>query len=153
MLILLPREKGGLKRLEAGLSVENLARWGSVLREEQVEVYLPRFKMTRTFRLDETLSAMGMADAFVPEKADFSGVDGRPGWLYIGAVLHQTYVDVNEEGTEAAAATPVMSKPTAAEGEPRVFRADHPFLFAIREPRGGALLFLGRVTDPTKTGN
>jgi serpin B len=79
-------------------------------------------------------------------------MDGRPGWLYLGAVLHKTYVDVNEEGTEAAAATLAMAKPTAAPGQPPVFRADHPFLFAICETRSGTLLFLGRLTDPTKTG-
>lgn len=152
MLILLPREKDGLKHLEHSLSVENLARWRNALREEQVEVFLPRFRMTCTFRLDKALSAMGMADAFIESKADFSGMDGRPGWLYLGAVLHKTYVDVNEEGTEAAAATLAMAKPTAAPGQPPVFRADHPFLFAICETRSGTLLFLGRLTDPTKTG-
>jgi serpin B len=123
MLILLPRDKDGLTQLENSLSAENLMRWRSALREELVQVYLPRFGMTSTFRLDRTLSAMGMADAFIAGKADFSGMDGRPGWLYIGAVLHKTYVKVNEEGTEAAAATPAMSMPTAAPGQPPVFRA------------------------------
>jgi serpin B len=150
MLILLPREKDGLKRLEQSLSVENLARWRNALREKEVEVFLPRFRMTCAFRLDKALSAMGMADAFSASKADFSGMDGRPGWLYLGAVLHKTYVDVNEEGTEAAAATG-MDAPMAAE-QPPVFRADHPFLFAICETRSGTPLFLGRLTDPTKPG-
>jgi serpin B len=94
---------------------------------------------------------MGMADAFIASKADFSGVDGRPGWLYLGAVLHKTYVDVNEAGTEAAAAAG-MAAPMAAPGQPPVFRADHPFMFAICEARSGTPLFLGRLTDPTKTG-
>jgi serpin B len=152
MLILLPREKDGLKQLEHSLSVENLARWRNALREQEVEVYLPRFRTTCTFRLDQTLSAMGMADAFDANKADFSGMDGRPGWLCLGAVLHKTYVDVSEEGTEAAAATPVMAQPTAAEGQPPVFRADHPFLFAICEAQNGTVLFFGRLADPTMTG-
>jgi len=151
MLILLPREKDGLKRLENSLSVENLARWRNALREEEVEVFLPRFRTTCAFRLDKALSAMGMADAFIASKADFSGMDGRPGWLYLGAVLHKTYVDVNEAGTEAAAGT-AMAAPTAAPGQPPVFRADHPFWFAICETRGGTPLFLGRLTNPTKTG-
>jgi len=152
LLILLPREKNGLKHLEQNLSVENLGRWRTSLREETVEVQLPRFRMTCSFRLDKALSAMGMADAFNVSKADFSGMDGRPGWLYLGAVLHKTYVNVNEEGTEAAAATPVMAKPTAAPGQPPVFRADHPFWFAICDTQSGTLLFLGRLTDPTKEG-
>jgi serpin B len=150
MLILLPREKDGLKRLEERFSVENLARWRSTLKEGLVEVLLPKFRMTCAFRLDQALAALGMVDAFKPGTADFSGMDGRPGWLYIGAVLHKTYIDVNEAGTEAAAATPVIVAPTAAPGRPPVFRADHPFLFAISETRSGTLLFLGRVTDPTK---
>jgi serpin B len=152
MLILLPRDKDGLTQLENSLSAENLMRWRNALREELVQVYLPRFGMTSTFRLDRALSAMGMADAFIAGKADFSGMDGRPGWLYIGAVLHKTYVKVNEEGTEAAAATPAMSMPTAAPGQPPVFRADHPFLFAIYETRSGTLLFLGRLAEPAKVG-
>jgi serpin B len=145
MLILLPREKDGLERLEDGLSVENLARWRSALREEEVEVSLPRFGMTCAFRLDKALSARGMADAFSLSKADFSGMDGRPGWLYIGAVLHKTYVEVNEEGTEAAAASAVMSKPTAAPGQPPVFRADHPFVFAICETRKVSCAWSNRI--------
>ncbi len=153
MLILLPRQKDGLKHLEQSLSVTNIARWRNALREEEVEVFFPRFEMTCTFRLDKTLATMGMADAFDPSKADFSGMDGRPGWLYISAVLHKTYVDVNEEGMEAAAATAVLSAPTAAPGQPPVFRADHPFLFAICDTKNGALIFFGRLMDPTKTGD
>jgi len=151
MLILLPRQKDGLKGLERSLSMENLAHWRSALRGTTVEVFVPRFTMTCAFRLDQALSALGMADAFSASKADFSGMDGRRGWLYLGAVLHQAFVRVNEEGTEAAAATAVAA-PRAAPGQPPVFRADHPFLFAISEARSETLLFLGRVTDPTKPG-
>ncbi len=152
MLILLPRQKEGLKHLEQNLSVDNIARWRNALRMEEVEVLLPKFRMTCTFRLDKTLATMGMVDAFIPSKADFSGMDGRPRWLYISAVLHKTYVDVDEEGTEAAAATAALSAPTAAPGQPPVFRADHPFLFAICDTKNGTLLFLGRLMDPNKTG-
>jgi serpin B len=152
LLILLPRAKDGLKRLEDASSARDLERWRSTLREGLVEILLPKFRMTCAFRLDQALSALGMVDAFSMSKANLSGMDGRPGWLYIGAVLHKTYIDVNEAGTEAAAATPVIVAPTAAPGRPPVFRADHPFLFAISESRSGALLFLGRVTDPTKPG-
>lgn len=151
MLILLPREKNGLPELERRLSVENLSRWESALTPREIDVSLPKFKITSTIRLDKILSAMGMVDAFIPNKADFSGMDGKPGWLFIGAVLHRSYVDVNEEGTEAAAAT-VLEGPLAAPipKSPLVFRADHPFLFLIRENKSGALLFLGKVVDPTR---
>ncbi len=90
-----------------------------------------------------------MRQAFDPEKADFSGMNGGKESLYIWAVVHKAFVDVNEEGTEAAAATGVIMK-TKAEPVQRVFRADHPFLFLIRDARHGSVLFLGRVTDPTK---
>jgi serpin B len=153
MLILLPRRKDGLKRLEDSLSAKKLDQWRNSLRAGQVEVFLPKFRVTSAFRLDRALAAMGMTDAFIPGKADFSGMDGRPGWLFIGAVLHKAYIEVNEEGTEAAASTPVILAPTAAPGQPHVFRADHPFLFVICETRSGTPLFLGRVTDPTQTGD
>jgi serpin B len=153
MLILLPREKDGLPELERKFSVENLSRWENALTWKEIDVALPKFKITSTFRLDKILSAMGMVDAFIPAKADFSGMDGKPGWLFIGAVLHQAYVDVHEEGTEAAAATAVVAPMMAApSGFPLVFRVDHPFLFLIRENKSGTLLFLGKVIDPTRAG-
>jgi serpin B len=89
-------------------------------------------------------------DAFDPERADFSGMDGRAHWLYISAALHKAYIDVNEKGTEAAAATAVAVKRMAVriEEPPREFRADHPFLFLIRDATSGSILFMGRVSEP-----
>lgn len=95
---------------------------------------------------------MGMVDAFNSSKADFAGMDGRPDWLFIGAVIHKAFVDVNEEGTEAAAATAVTMMARGTSAPPPVFRADHPFVFLIQESQTGSILFMGRVTDPTKTG-
>jgi len=92
---------------------------------------------------------MGMADAFDPAKADFSGMTGTKD-LFISAVVHKAFVDVNEEGTEAAAATAVVARMTAVAEPPPEFRADHPFLFLIRDTKTGAILFLGRILDPTK---
>lgn len=153
MLILLPREKNGLPELERRLSAKSLSRWESALTRKEIDVSLPKFKITSTIRLDNILSAMGMVDAFIPTRADFSGMDGKPGWLFIGAVLHQAYVDVNEEGTEAAAATAIDApKAEPSSGSLLVFRADHPFLFLIREKKSGAMLFLGKVVNPTKAG-
>jgi serpin B len=93
---------------------------------------------------------MGLNDAFDPSRADFSGMDGRAHWLYLSAVLHKAYVEVNEQGTEAAAATAVVIGVTSAIRKelPRDFRADHPFLFLIRDRTTASILFAGRVTTP-----
>jgi serpin B len=108
--------------------------------------------MTRQFELQETLGAMGMAQAFGAQ-ADFSGMTGSRDFA-ISAVIHKAFVDVNEEGTEAAAATAVVMMEMAERRPPQpppiVFRADHPFVFLIRDNRSGGILFMGRVTDPTK---
>jgi len=151
MIVLLPKEKDGLPQLEKQLTAANLRMWTSSPRKRKVKVFLPRFKMTSQFSLSKTLAAMGMRDAFNPDKADFSGMDGRPNWLYIGAVLHKAFVDVNEEGTEAAAATAVVMKIRMVLDQP-TFRADHPFIFLIRENTTGSILFLGRVMDPSQKG-
>jgi serpin B len=152
MMVLLPKEVDGLEQLGADLSAENLEQWKSRLEKRDVLVFLPKFKMTSMFRLDRTLMSMGMVDAFNPSKADFAGMDGRPDWLYIGAVIHKAFVDVNEEGTEAAAATAVVMKERGMLASPPVFRADHPFIFMIQDNGTGSILFIGKVTDPRTTG-
>jgi len=96
----------------------------------------------------EVLGTMGVTDASDMNRADFSGMDGRKLWLYISAVLHQAFVRVDEEGSEAAAATAVMVTLGARPTRSAVFRADRPFLFFIREKETGSVLFLGRVVDP-----
>jgi len=151
MIILLPRNRDGLGQLEKSLNAVSLSAWTSKMEEERVAVALPKFKITSAFGLAETLQAMGMRDAFDSRKADFSGMDGRPHWLYISAVLHKAYVDVNEKGTEAAAATAVAITAGAAPHAPpppKQFRADHPFIFVIRDSSTGSILFLGRVVQP-----
>jgi len=152
MLVLLPRKVDGLGNLEARLTEENLAAWTANLESKKVQVFLPKFKSTSEFSLAETLKSLGMTDAFIYGQADFSGMDGRKD-LFIGAVVHKAFVEVNEEGTEAAAATAVLMGFGGAPTNPRpipVVRADHPFLFLIRDNRSGSVLFLGRVMDPTK---
>jgi serpin B len=149
MLVLLPRSRDGLAELENGLTLENLQGWARTIWPRQVQVTLPRFKITSQFRLAATLAAMGMPDAFNRDKANFSGMDGRELWLFILAVLHKAFVDVNEEGTEAAAATAVAMRARSAPAPPAVFRADHPFLFLIVDHRTGSILFFGRLLDPT----
>ena len=152
MLILLPKRIEGIDKLEESLSIENLNLWRSNLQEQKVIVFLPRF--TTNFKLDlcETLKAMGMIDAFIFGQANFTGMDGRPNWLFISRVIHQAYINVNEEGTEAAAATAVVMGIGGFAGLPPVFRADHPFIFLIQENKTGSIFFIGRVIDPTKTG-
>ena len=150
MLILLPRQTAGLAALEQSLTLDNLRTWTSRLRKREVRVFLPKFKLTSQFNLAETLQEMGMTLAFTPQ-ADFSRMASVED-LMLSEVVHKAFVDVNEEGTEAAAATAVVATPAAAPfgdpEEPVVFRADHPFVFLIRDNRSGAVLFLGRVTDP-----
>ncbi|HOX08942.1 MAG TPA: serpin family protein [Planctomycetota bacterium] len=148
MLVLLPDRDDGLAELEKRLTPELLA--GLKLARTDPVVQLPRFALTCDFRLDEQLRALGMADAFAAGKADFSGLDGvkppSPGALFIAAVLHKAFVEVNEKGTEAGAATAVL---VAKNGHaPPAFTADHPFLFLVRDRETGTILFLGRVTDP-----
>jgi serpin B len=150
MIVLLPREVDGLDHLDRELTAQNLASWTAKLRNQKVEVFLPEFKITCEFSLKQTLTTLGMPDAFNPSLADFSGMDGKKD-LFIGKVIHKAFVDVNEEGTEAAAATAVLMQfrgmPTHATPVP-VIRADHPFPFLIRDNRDGSILFMGRVTDP-----
>jgi serpin B len=150
MVVLLPKQADGLPELEKAITVDKLASLLSKLSAREVVAYLPRFKMETSFALNSTLQAMGMKRAFSRE-ADFSGISSAES-LYISAVLHKAYVDVNEEGTEAAAATGIVMKAMAAR-RPQpvpVFRADHPFLFLIRDTRTGSILFMGRLTNPTK---
>ena len=100
--------------------------------------------------MGDTLKALGMNTAFDPKTADFSGMTGGRD-LFISAVIHKAFVDVNEEGTEAAAATGIIMAPTSAAPdptEPPVFKADHPFVFMIRDNRNGSILFMGRIKNP-----
>ena len=147
MVVLLPRKVDGLTQLEADLNVENLHMWLSHFRKREVSVFLPKFKMTSQFRLSETLASMGMPDAF-GGNADFSGINGKRD-LFISAVIHKAFVDVTEEGTEAAAATAgVISLTSAPSKPPPTFRADHPFLFLIHDNRSGSIIFIGRIVNP-----
>ncbi|WP_435021756.1 serpin family protein [Tundrisphaera sp. TA3] len=150
MDILLPDAIDGLPAIEAKLTPDNLTRWLGGLKSRRVELSLPRFTMKTKAELSKPLAALGMIRAFNPEAADFSGIATEEE-LSISAVIHQAFVAVDEEGTEAAAATAVVMRATAAmqpPTPPAIFRADHPFLFLIRDVRSGAILFLGRVANP-----
>jgi serpin B len=148
MVVLLPRKPDALAGLEKSLSPKALGDWLGAMADRNVDTSLPKFTFTSHFSLGKTLQAMGMEEAF-SSKADFSGINTDPG-VRISDVIHQAFVDVNEEGTEAAAATGVafstMSMPV--EEQKVVFRADHPFLFLIRDNASGTILFFGRVVNP-----
>ena len=149
MTILLPRRADGIAELERSLTAARLAEWLGGLAPMEVAVSLPRFTLTSEFSLADTLSDMGMQRAF-GDGADFSGMSDAE-QLALTAVVHKAWVDVNEEGTEAAAATGGVVSVTSVQQVP-VFRADHPFLFLIRDARTGYVLFAGRVANPGEGG-
>lgn len=157
MIILLPSsdprwgndDQITLADVEEKLTSENLRTWLAELdraSDRKISVSLPRFTTTQSFNLSDQLKSMGMASAFSQETADFSGMDGTR-LLYISDVLHKAFVEVNEEGTEAAAASAVL---VMARSMPERFVVDHPFIFLIRDNGSGAILFIGRIINPTK---
>jgi serpin B len=148
MIVILPRELEGLPDLEAKLSADGLESWISALHhEDEVEVSLPKFSFTSQTGLKDVLSGMGMPLAFTND-ANFSGICSSKKQK-LSDVIHQALVDVNEEGTEAAAATgTIFSNAPGPVPQTVVFRADHPFLFLIQDNRTGAVIFLGRLVQP-----
>jgi serpin B len=146
MLVLLPRKGIELEKVEQILTSENLRAWRSSMEDTGVRVFLPKFKTLTRFELNDSLIALGMKDAFDEDLADFSGIPGKKD-LYISKVIHKAFVDVNEEGTEAAASTAVVMSTKSMRIEP-IFRADHPFIFAILDKQSGSILFLGRLMNP-----
>jgi serpin B len=155
MLVLLPRELDGLKSLEDQLSISSLNDWKSKMKQNEVVIFLPKFKNLSSFELKDTLVAMGMSDLFSPRNADLSGMaafdPNNP--LFLSEAIHKAFVEVGEEGTEAAAATAilgrVMGHKSDSEKKPPIFRADHPFIFLIQENVTGSIVFLGRVSEPS----
>jgi len=148
MVVFLPTNPDGLSQLEVSLTPQQLNQVAANSFGQQVELYLPRFSLETTANLIPDLQSLGMNNAFVRYVADFSGMDGTND-LYISVVAHKAFVDVDETGTVAAAATGVgVVHVTIAPPPPVVFRADHPFLFLIREVSSGSILFMGRVVAP-----
>jgi serpin B len=168
MLILLPRidisdpilqrrsemegfepQQSDLNQLESILTEEKLQDWRNKLKPETVFIYMPKYKFETSYSLSDYLKSMGMNLPFRPGAADFSGMDGTD-WLYIDKVLHKAYIDVYEEGTDAAATTMISIGMRAAMPRYVEFRADHPFIFIIQETDTGNILFMGRVNNPTQ---
>ncbi|XP_052473835.1 leukocyte elastase inhibitor [Carassius gibelio] len=153
MLIILPNEiqdqTTGLQKLEKALTYEKLMEWTkpSKMRQQEVEVSLPRFKMEESYDLKSLLISMGMEDVFDPQKVNLSGMSPNND-LVVSKVIHKAFVEVNEEGTEAAAATGVIIIRLSLPLNPKTFTADHPFLFFIRHNPSNSILFYGRFDSP-----
>nr|AAH64292.1 Serpin peptidase inhibitor, clade B (ovalbumin), member 1, like 4 [Danio rerio] len=148
MLIILPDEiedaTTGLQKLEKALTYEKLMQWTKVMRQQEVQVSLPKFKTEQTYDMKSLLVSMGMEDVFDPLKVNLTGMSSSND-LVLSKVVHKAFVEVNEEGTEAAAATgAVVSIRTLAQ----IFNADHPFLFFIRHNPTNTILFYGRFCSP-----
>ena len=150
MLIILPKENN-LAQIENSFSVEKLEDWKDDMQTEKVRVTLPKFKFETKYLMAEDLIEMGMPTAFKYPDADFTGMSPTDE-LFISQVIHQTFIEVAEYGTEAAAATAVIMEEGAApeQEQPKIFRADHPFMFIIQQKDSGNILFMGRMSDPSK---
>lgn len=147
MLIILPDE-GNYAAFEDGLSAEVLSNIIGEMSYDEVNLTLPKFTFDTSLSMNDTLISLGMIDAFDAQAADFSGIDGERD-LVITDVVHKAFIDVNEKGTEAAAATGIVVGVTAFKEE-NIVTVDRPFLFAIYDKVTGSILFFGRVTDPSK---
>jgi len=148
MQVLLPAKRHGLSHLEEKLKQHNVQ---TLFEEEsentKVNIQLPKFKLEKTIPLTEHLSSLGITDMFSDGLADFSGIDGTK-QLYVSTVLQKAFIEVNEEGSEAAAATGAVMMMRSMPAPPEQFIADHPFIFFIRDKTTGMLLFQGRVSNP-----
>lgn len=154
MIIFLPKKIDGLDKFEEGLNGSNVEQWINELmaiHPVEIIVSMPKFTTTSEFELANTLSEMGMPSAFRPGTADFSGMTGTKE-LFLDKAIHKAYVDINEKGTEAAAATALIMELGIApdKPKPKKFIVDHPFIFLIRDNQTGSILFIGRIFDPTK---
>nr|XP_035151032.2 serpin B6 [Callithrix jacchus] len=147
MIIMLPDETTDLRTVEKEITYEKFVEWTrlDMMDEEEVEVFLPRFKLEESYDMERVLRNLGMTDAFEVGKADFSGMSKTD--LFLSKVVHKSFVEVNEEGTEAAAATAPIIRPLCRRFTSR-FCADHPFLFFIQHSKTNGILFCGHFSSP-----
>ena len=154
MYVFLPDEQTTLDQFERNLTIENWQSWMNTFRFVPGDLTLPRFKVEYDASLNDMLKALGMAEAFDPSRADFSGIAGPSAGnrVFISEVKHKALAEVNEEGTVAAAVTSVGIFTTSAQPpqEPFTMKVDRPFFFAIRDNTTGVVLFMGSVADPGK---
>ena len=148
MQLVLPKEKTGVFDLENKLGEVDLQTlFSENKKNRKVDLSLPRFKLSHSLALSDSLQQMGMEDMF-SDKADLSGITGARD-LYVSSVVQKVFVEVNEEGSEAAAATAVMVNMLSLPAPNQRFSVDHPFIFIIRDKLTGMILFQGRVVDPS----
>ncbi|XP_053570621.1 ovalbumin-related protein X-like [Bombina bombina] len=147
LFILLPDEISGLKKVEQQLSSKSLASWTSSenMMKTKVELHLPRFKLEESYDLGTNLQNMGMVDAFSRQKANLSGISEVG--LYVSKVVHKAFLEINEEGTEAAAATGITIVPKKLT-IPEIFKVNHPFLFFILHNESKTIIFMGKYISP-----
>jgi len=150
MIVFLPDEGRTLAQFQETLTLQNWEAWRAQFAPKQGQLLLPRFKVQYSVGLNNLLREMGMAPAFDPQRADFSGMRPIPPNLFISDVRHLAYVDVNEAGTEAAAATSVQMGLTSAMPVEDTFtmQVDRPFFFVIEDSGTGSLIFAGSIVEP-----
>ena len=149
MIILLPKEKDGLQSLEQSIDNEMFNSVKNSMMMEPLTVQIPKFEFETKYNLINSLKDLGIRDAFDKNNADFHGITDKQ--IYLDKAVHKAFVNVNEEGTEAAAITALVGRFSSGPPEPVAeFIADRPFMFMIQEKETGEILFMGRVTDPTK---
>ena len=147
MVIIMP-DTDTFRQFEGSMDASKTAALIQAIKPVEVDLTLPKFKFDDSFSLVKSLQGLGMTDAFAPGVADFSKIDSGKGQLFIQDVLHKAFISVDEQGTEAAAATGVVVGTTAMPAESVKVVIDHPFLFLIRDKQSGAILFIGRVVNP-----
>jgi serpin B len=148
MAVFLPRMQKKVDSLIAGFNRENWDRWTGSFEKREGTVQLPRFTLEDELKLNDALKALGMGIAFDPSQADFTKLYKGLQRAYISEVKHKTFVEVNEEGTEAAAVTSVGVAVTSVDPTTFWMRVDRPFVFAIRENRSQTILFVGKIVAP-----
>ncbi|MFX1340300.1 MAG: serpin family protein [Promethearchaeota archaeon] len=151
MIIFLPKHFNTLPELESHFTIENVENFLSSLREQytrKVKVIFPRFTIKMKYKLTRALSELGIVDAFT-KSANFSGISKEPN-IFISEVIHKSFVEVNERGTEAAAVTAIgiVGASIGPIKEPPIFRADHPFIFLIQDSQTKTVLFIGKLMNP-----
>ena len=149
MLVILPDERGGLAELTGALSAGQISKWSENLQRSDVLVSMPKFEMGKSYGLKSILMGMGMTDAFSEKLANLGGIGQGGGALFVAKALHDTYINVDEKGTEATAVTTIAVDDSGPSPSTPRFVANHPFLFVIQDDETGMILFMGSVADPT----
>jgi serpin B len=144
----LPAAGDTLATAEIVLQPDGMAKWTEAAKLQPVLVTLPRFRIEGSFHLCKTLRALGLVRTTTRGEADFRGIDGGAGQLFVDEVVQKTFLEVGENGTEAAAATAMVGKGGRRQPQAKAFQADRPFAYALRDLKTGLVLFAGRVVDP-----